>query len=395
MEIVGFEPLEDRIAVQDVMYGTVAEGLELPTELAVYLKIPTVPAPTPTPAAGPAGVPAVTPTETPSAGSVETPSVTPTETPSAGAAVVAFSAEDLHSGVAEKKYMAGSHAAADFAVGGEPMPADAAGAGNEPEESDEAVPGGETVSGDEVRLSGNGIYAFYVRDFAGNETVQQFVLTGMDFGKPVITAEGPADIWNKEEFTVMLPDVNLLPFESDNAVDGRYFTVEEVTDGSGVITLDVTIGAQIQDGLYYDGNGSIMLHAAAADASGNRTKQSFGPYRLDNQVPEILLGDPDNDYILVNLMEPERAGQADFGGYTMRDNLTTAFSYYAPGETPAAEAGEGSYTILYDAEKVDNFTKAGRYPQQPPCFPRAEAQKAQGIYNSFHLKLLNKRKPYP
>ncbi len=300
-------------------------------------------------------------------------------------------AEDAHSSVAQIRYLPGSHQAEDFA-------------GDK----------GELVEETEVMLPKEGIYTFYAVDEAGNETVQEYELKDLDLDAPVITAEGKADTWHKEPFTVTLhftdtdgiteigfidprnysisydeedtdngstqpymtlPDINTLLPDDAEEINKTFFTTVAVgspaaaklgltPDDEGGYTLEVLIGGKADntDHLYYDGNGKVMLHAAAVDAAGNVTNISFGPYCFDDTPPEMEMADETNpDMIYVNLVSKEEYGQAHFDGYTMKDNLTTAFTYYEQGQPKKQAPGEGAYTIIYDEDAVNGFTEEGRY----------------------------------
>ena len=293
---------------------------------------------------------------------------------SAGSRTLRFTARDAHSGVAARAWLPGSHAPADFA--GEQ--------GAEPSEL--------------VTLRENGVYTFYARDEAGNEAVREYTVEGLDTGAPTITAEGPQGVWNTSPFAVTIrfadPEGNLaqvgyvdpqyydtpaaegampdaahaqalktLPDLADllqagaKEIDPRYFTILDAADlQDGALTVRIGSG---QGSLCYPGSGSLMLHLAAVDRAGNLTVRSFGLYRLDSEPPTLEL---QGDAILSAVVPAGEAGQENFSGYALRDNLTNVFAHSATGGAPAGlPEEEGWYTARYDPAALDNFTREGLY----------------------------------
>ncbi|WP_418667824.1 tandem-95 repeat protein [Allofournierella sp.] len=288
---------------------------------------------------------------------------------------VRFAARDAHSPVTVRAYKAGSHAPAEFA-----------GSPGEP-------------PGELVELTENGVYTFYARDEAGNEAVREYTTAGLDAGAPTIEAEGPAGVWNTEPFAVTVrfadPEGNLArvgyvdpqyydtPAEGDGMpdathaealktlpdlaalldaeateIDERYFhTVDAADLQGGALTVQVGGGS---GSLCYAGNGSLMLHFAAQDKAGNLTVRSFGPYRLDDTPPTLEI-DAADGAIRSAVVPPGEAGQENFTGFSIADNLTNAFAYYPADSAPAPEEGGGAYTLHYDPAALGGFTTEGLY----------------------------------
>ena len=270
------------------------------------------------------------------------------------------------------KYLMGSHEAADFA----------------------AVT--EVISHSPVVVTEDGTYTFYAVDEAGNEAVKEITVTGVDANPPVITAQGPEGVWNKDTFTVeitiedpeghlkqigyidpqyydvpyrepdsteiykTLPDINDILAVGRTEIDSDHFTVKAASDYPDG-KIEVSVGSAGGD-LHYGQNGSIMLHFAAVDEAGNLTCRSFGPYMLDNEAPYLEMDDPAEDYVSTSVLPPSQAGQENFTGYTIKDNVTVFFNYYASGQPkPALNGTDGCYTIHYDPALMDQFTKEGLY----------------------------------
>ena len=198
-----------------------------------------------------------------------------------GGAVIQTTISDALSGIAEKKYLDGTHTEADF------------------------VDSGTVFSDDDITVARGGDYTIYTRDIAGNAVVSTINVNTY----PSIGAIDDQEI-NEDESTTVLFSVSDLETET-NALNIAYQTTGSIINVTDIGINDVTDTGYITFISYENQNGSGTITVTLSDGAapdGLSTSETFGvtilpvddmPIALDDTPPDI---NEDSGYITIDVL---------------------------------------------------------------------------------------------
>ncbi|MED3575061.1 hypothetical protein [Cytobacillus praedii] len=155
------------------------------------------------------------------------------------------------------------------------------------------VTGGTVLTGNSFIVSQNGIYTVYVKDSAGNETVQTINISNIDMEAPVITLTPSRIDAINTEIDVDV-DVN----------DHNAIVIQKWAKGNVDLSFFQANGTEITNGKFIVGENGVYT-VYAKDSAGNESLQTITISNIDKEAPVITLTpskiDPVNTEIDVDI----------------------------------------------------------------------------------------------